>query len=168
MRLSLLLPAFLTVLFLNGPQEVFAADKNAVTAAITQQINQLDAKDRTKVDSFVEVVFVAAHPARIVVKQVKPPSKVKYLGSKDASDYDKACPKSADTGSPCKQRFVLSFDANKACRLDGKYRVTYAVECLRGASPGACSKAQQKLDLTLRSENFCDDKVLESLKENPS
>ena len=88
-----------------------AADPDGIKAAITQQVNEVNKKNRDRVDSRIELVTVVAAPAQLKLMKVKTPRGIKFLAGRVISP---ACPPDAEAGTPCKQRFSIALDANKA------------------------------------------------------
>jgi len=104
-----------------------------VKAAITQQVNELNKKNPEMVDSRIEITTIVKHPERIKVLGLKTPTGIK-MKSKSTKD----CGGNIAVGSNCKQRHNFLLDANKQCRLDGKYAMKIMISCAKGAPKGAC------------------------------
>lgn len=128
-----------------------APAKSDVVAAITQQVNTMSAKKPGMVDSHIEITTVVQHPERVKVLGLKTPKGIKLKSKKTTSCSAKAAP-----GSKCKERHGFMLDANKACRLNGKYAMKVMVTCAKGAPKGTCKSRKEKdVNFSLKSENFC-------------
>lgn len=133
-----------------------SAYSHEIKAAITQQVNQVNAKNSKKVDSHIELVTLIKQPFVIDVMTVATPPKIKFLGATTTKTAD-VCLSKKPTGQKCKQRHMINLDANKACKLNGKYLVKVTVMCAKGVKSKDCKgyPKEDRIELKLESENFC-------------
>lgn len=148
--------AFSALALVAAPQSQAAG--NNIKSAITAQINSVNASNPDMTDSMVELTYLVVHPVRVQVTHVETPRNIKLLKIEDATDYTKSCPPQMAPGSKCRQSIKIYLDANKACRLNGTYKVNAVVHCLPGG--GSCQKGPHPTELKLQSENFCRTKTI--------
>jgi len=142
---------------LSFSHSAFAKKAPEIKAAITAQIVNVDSKKPT----LVELTTVVPHPYYLVAVNFSFSSKIsiKLLSFRQTkktiilkSKYHK-------------QRFTALLKPIKACRLDGVYWAHFRFKCKTSKGCKYRSTVQHKIKLTLKSENFCKAKTVESDKK---